>query len=70
MKQWKKHTIGKRILAWCLLVTMLFDTVTVSAMNVNDDGNSQLELVETVSEQEDTEDAAAEVVEASEEMLE
>ena len=69
MKQWKKHTIGKRILAWCLLVTMLFDTVTASAMNVNDDGNSQIELLEAVPEQEDTEEAAAEV-EASEEMLE
>ena len=43
---WEKHTIGKRILALCLLVTMLFDTVTASAMNVNGE-DIQMELLET-----------------------
>ncbi len=60
MKQWRKYTLGKRVLAWCLLVTMLFDTVTASAMNVNEENSGQIELVETVLEQENTEQTVLE----------
>ena len=74
MKQWKKHTIGKRILASCLLITMLFDTVTASATNLNEEGGSQIELVGTVPEQADAEETMSEEavseIEASEDILE
>lgn len=45
---WKKHTIGKRILALFLLVTMFFDTVTASAVEYNGEENIQTELVEVI----------------------
>ena len=46
---WKKHTIGKRILALCLLATMLFDTVTASAITFGED-STQIDVVEETTE--------------------
>ena len=49
---WEKHTIGKRILALCLLVTMLFDTVTASAVTFDED-STQIDVVEETTELEE-----------------
>ena len=45
---WKKHTIGKRILALFLLVIMLFDTVTATAVEYNGEESIQTEFMEVV----------------------
>lgn len=51
---WKKHTIGKRILALFLLVTMLFDTVTASAVEYDGEEITQTELVEVIDNNTET----------------
>ena len=53
---WKKHAIGKRIIALCLLITMLLDTVTVSVMASDGEDGTQIEIVEKGEEAEVTEE--------------
>lgn len=64
---WKKHIIGKRILAFCLLATMLFDTVTASAVTLDED-STQIDVVEEgteVQEASEEENLGEEIVEES-----
>ncbi|MBR5127046.1 MAG: InlB B-repeat-containing protein, partial [Roseburia sp.] len=49
---WKKCTVGKRFLAWCLLITMLFDSVSVGATTNGGEMGSLLESTEVVAETE------------------
>ena len=63
---WKKHTIGKRILALFLLVIMLFDTVTAHAMTYNGEESTQDEMVEVV---ESSTEISSEIVTKSEEII-
>jgi len=58
---WKMHTMGKRILASFLLMTMLFDTVTANAMTYDGIEEISSEMIESINDSKVVEDESQSV---------